>query len=97
MATSIIPYVSHNLDNIDSIQRIVDQTTTGGSGNILTPYENDGYTVIIAAFAAGANVSITPFVSSTNNRWYLKVRDADTNATVNNTLIAYRYYVLRTK
>ena len=97
MATSNIPYISHNLDDVKSIQLLSNTETTGSTGNINLSIQNDGKTVCYGGYASGSNVTVTPFVSGSSGYWFLKVRDADTNAVVANTAIAYRVYVMRMK
>ena len=81
--------------NLQSITRIAATITTGATGNFSTGVANDGQSYVFAAFVSGHNYKVDAWVSSSTNDWYLTVRDAATNATINNTAIDIRYLILR--
>ena len=93
MATSTI--TKTHLGNIASIELVTATITAGATGNINTDLANDGKTLVFGGYCSGSNSVILPFVSGVNNKWYLKVRNADSMNTVNNTSVAVRYYVLK--
>ena len=92
MATSTIK--QGNLVNIQSITLVTSTETTGTTGNIALPYTNNGKTLVFGGYLSGSTATVTPFVSATNNYWFVKIRDAESNNTVNNTQVNLRYYVL---
>lgn len=81
--------------NLQSIVRHTETVTTGASGNVSTGIANDGFSYVLAAFVSGHNYKVDCWVTALTNDWYLTVRDASTNATINNTVIDIRYLVLR--
>lgn len=85
-----------NLPNVKSITRIVTDVTTGASGNVDTGIVNDGRHFITAAIISGNTYACTPFISGTQNTWFIKVRGVDSWNTVNNQNVALRYWVVET-
>lgn len=83
--------------NIVSVTRVATSVTTGNTGNVALPYDNDGKTFIVGAISTSADYAATIWVSSQNNGWYLTFRGAGTWTTVNNQTIDIRYWVVKTK
>lgn len=82
--------------NIASITRVAVTATTGNSGNIYTPYTNDGTTAIVAPCANAQSVYIRQWLNN-NNDWMLTVIDPNTGATRNNDTFDIRYWVVKFK
>lgn len=80
--------------NLASITRRAETVTTGATGNIATGVDNDGYYYILCPFVSGNNYKVDCWVSSTNNIFYLTVRDLNGN-TINNTSVDIRYLIMR--
>ena len=78
-----------------SATRIVANYTTGSTGNIQLAYENDGFTAVIAPIVSGSNAYLRAWLSMANNHWYLTAVDPNSGATVNNTQLAVRFWVLK--
>lgn len=97
MATSTImnPNSPAITQNLKSITRVVASGTTGGSGNLILPEENDGTTFVVGAHAYGTNAFLRTWVSGTNNHWFFTAVDPNTGATINNANINYRYLVVK--
>lgn len=83
--------------NLVSLTRKTQMVTTGATGNIALSYSNDGLTFIVAPHTSGSDVYLRAWVSSMNNLWYLTAVNPNTGQTVNNTEIAIRYIVMKTK
>jgi len=83
--------------NIVSVTRVAEVLTTGGTGNIATGQVNDGVTAVVAPHVSGSSVYLRAFVSGTNNGWYLTAVDPNTGATINNTTLGIRYWVVKFK
>lgn len=83
-----------NNQNIKSVTRVTANITTGSTGNIPTDINNDGKHYITGCFVAGQDYVLTPWVSSTQNKWYMTARGAGTWSTVNNQNIDIRYWVV---
>lgn len=83
-----------NAVNIVSIRRIATTVTTGSTGNIALPYENTGNVFVIAPFVNGVVAHLRPWVSVSNNSWYLTAVDPNTGATINNGTLQIRYLVV---
>ena len=77
-----------------SATRIAADYTTGSTGNIQLAYENDGTTAVIAPIVSGSNVYLRAWLSRANNHWYLTAVDPNTGATINNTQLSVRFWVL---
>ena len=86
MATSTIP-------RPNNFKMVMTTVTTGSSGNVITPYSNDGNTVIYGVYVNGKNYYGDVFVSASNNYFYIKIRKVDTMEAVANEEIELRYYV----
>ena len=86
-----------NTINLTQVYRIAVRVTTGNSGNIGLPEENDGLTYILAPFALGQNYFIKTWVAAISNTWYLTVTNPNTGATINNAIIDIRYLVIKIK
>lgn len=97
MATGIIPNpnLSAVAQNLKSISRVIKSGTTGGSGNLILPEENDGSTFIVGAHAYGTDAFLRVWVSSINNHWFLTAVNPNTGATINNASINFRYLVVK--
>lgn len=81
--------------NLVSATRIAETYTTGGSGNIILPYQNDGKTAIIAVFTNGTGYHGRTWISPSNNYWVTTIINPNTGATVNNTQVELRYWLLK--
>ena len=97
MATSTImnPNSTAVIQNLKSITRVTDSATTGATGNIVLPYENDGLTFIVGAHASGQDVAFRTWVASSNGNWFLTMINPNTGETINNTGVNYRYFVVK--
>lgn len=82
--------------NLVSITRVATTVTTGSSGNVALPYDNDGTTFIAAVMTNSADYAASIWVSSQNNGWYLTFRGAGTWSPVVNQTIDIRYWVVKT-
>lgn len=81
--------------NIVSVTRVAETKTTGITGNIiLTPYKNDGKTVVFGALVNGANYAVRVW-SNTAGFFYATVIDPNTGDTINNTSVELRFFVLK--
>lgn len=83
--------------NILSVKRIAKTETTGNSGNIATPYSNDGYNFVFAPHTNGGSVFLRVWISPNNGGWYLTAINQNTGNTLNNTSLQVRYLVLTIK
>ena len=83
--------------NIESVTRVAATATTGNSGNIALPYQNDGFTYIVGAMCTTSSYVPGVWVSSTNNTWYMTIRGSDTWSTANNQEVNIRYLVVKIK
>lgn len=83
--------------NIESVTRVAATATTGASGNIALPYNNDGFTYIVGAMCTTSSYVPVVWVSSTNNTWYMTIRGSDTWSTANNQEVNIRYLVVKIK
>ena len=83
-----------NTQNIKSVTRITANVTTGSTGNIPTDINNDGKHYITGCFVSGSDYVLTPWVSSTQNKWFMTARGAGTWSTVNNQNIDIRYWIV---
>jgi len=76
-----------------SVERISTTVTTGATGNIATPYTNDGKTLVYGVHVNGKDYYGDVFVASSNNSFYIKVRKASTMEVVASESIELRYFV----
>lgn len=83
--------------NIESVTRVAATVTTGNSGNIALPYQNDGFTYIVGAMCTTSSYVPVVWVSSSNNTWYMTIRGSDTWSTANNQEVNIRYLVIKIK
>ena len=83
-----------NTQNIKSVTRVTANVTTGSTGNIPTDINNDGRHYITGCFVSGSDYVLTPWVSSTQNKWFMTARGAGTWSTVNNQNIDIRYWIV---
>lgn len=87
-----------NTMNIASVTRYVATITTGGTGNIaLGGVPNDGLTAVVAPYVNASDVCLRLWVSSAQNAWFLTAINPNTGATVNNTSLQIRYWVIKFK
>ena len=73
--------------------------TTGSTGNIVTGYFADEYTFITGAYVVGGStdLSMRTQVSNATGKWFFTVINPNTGATVNNTSVTYKFYVIKIK
>jgi len=92
MATGTIkkPYA-----DIVSVTRVAEYVITGATGNIATPYPNDGYTAIIAPHTSGSDYAVRAWVASASGFWFLTVINPNTGATINESPVNIRYWVIK--
>lgn len=84
--------------NVASVTRYAATLTTGGTGNIaLGGIPNDGITAVIAPYVNASDVCLRVWVSSSQNAWFLTAINPNTGATVNNTSLQVRYWVIKFK
>lgn len=82
--------------NLVSATRYTLTETTGSTGNIaLGSVLNDGLTAVVGAHVSGLSVMLRSWVSGTQGVWYLTAIDPNTGATINNTQLSIRYWVLK--
>ena len=84
--------------NIKTIKRVVlEQITTGNTGNIALDEENDGYTYIISPIVNGMNCYLKLWIAHQDeiSKYYLTATNPNTGETYNNTKIDIRYIVIR--
>ena len=87
-----------NTMNIASVTRYAATITTGGTGNIaLGGVPNDGLTAVVAPYVNASDVCLRSWVSSAQNAWFLTAINPNTGATVNNTSLQIRYWVIKFK
>lgn len=87
-----------NTMNIASVTRYAATITTGGTGNIaLGGVPNDGFTAVVAPYVNASDVCLRSWVSSAQNAWFLTAINPNTGATVNNTSLQVRYWVIKFK
>lgn len=87
-----------NTMNIASVTRYTATITTGGTGNIaLGGVPNDGLTAVVAPYVNASDVCLRLWVSSAQNAWFLTAINPNTGATVNNTSLQIRYWVIKFK
>lgn len=91
----------HELDisnmNIASVTRVAATVTTGSTGNIALPYDNDGYTYIVGAMCTTSTYVPVVWVSSSTNGWFITIRGAETWSAAANQQVNIRYLVVRIK
>ena len=79
---------------IKSITLVTTTATTGGSGNISTPVDDDDKHIIVNPCVVGANYWVECWRNGTLNSFYLTVRDAATMSTVNSTKVTVKYWLV---
>lgn len=91
----------HELDistmNIASVTRVAATATTGATGNIALPYDNDGYTYIVGAMCTTSTYVPVVWVSSSTNGWFITIRGAETWSAAANQQVNIRYLVVKIK
>ena len=83
----------YNMNLVTAIRR-AETVTTGSTGNIALNIANDGYTAVICPFASGATATFRAWVSPSNNNYFLTAINPNTGATINNTELNIRYWVV---
>lgn len=91
MATSTISRMSNN---IVSCERKTLTATTGSTGNINLDIVNDGYTAVVGAIVSGMDAFVRVWVASASNKFYVTVVNPNTGATINNTSVNLRYWLI---
>lgn len=81
--------------NLKSITKIDETVTTGNTGNIATSYANDGKTFIVGAVVTNTTAYLRIWASPYNSGWYFTAALPNTGATINNTSLNIRYFVVK--
>ena len=81
--------------NIASVTRVAATVTTGATGNIALPYDNDGYTYIVGALCTTSAYVPVVWVSSSTNGWFITIRGAETWSAAANQQVNIRYLVVK--
>jgi hypothetical protein len=83
--------------NIASVTRVAATVTTGSTGNIALPYDNDGYTYIVGAMCTTSTYVPVVWVSSNTNGWFITIRGSETWSPAVSQQVNIRYLVIKIK